>query len=105
MDTSSKPWLEIDEDMYEVIVGNQAGLEELRSQIDNAIQSNESEYEIKVDGIGLQKIVLTDDKSYFSNSENYKPTTWEKIIPVMLFIWLIVLPISAIGFLIKAIFF
>lgn len=96
---NNKPWLIIDEHHYDVIVGNREGLTLLKEQIEEAIVSSEKELKIEVDGIGLEKIILTENDIYetFSKEEKW----WEKIVICFFGTWFLILPFVAIAFIVK----
>jgi hypothetical protein len=100
-DIEENPWLVIDEDMLDIIVGNKAGLKVLSHAIDNALEKGETDLTEHEKDISISKIVFTTKEQYRDIIPEYKETIGDKLIAGLFFIWCVVLPIAAIGLLIN----
>jgi hypothetical protein len=101
-ESKNVPWLEIDEEVMDLIVGNKEGLDLLKTAIDEAIQKGETDFTNYLEGTSLSKIMLVPtQEEYEASIPTYKESISDKLIGVFFFVWCLVLPIVAIGFIVS----
>ncbi|MGJ8694521.1 MAG: hypothetical protein ACSHW0_18835 [Thalassotalea sp.] len=92
---NEKPWVKINSETYvDCIVGNKAGLNALKSSIDQALIEENSKVEalLKAD---FNSVVLTDDK--WDETESTEAPWWQVLsFKALLGLWLVLLPAYAL---------
>lgn len=99
MEKSEQPWLEVDEDVAEIIVGNREGLEILSAGLNEALEKGTCDLSSYLEDTNVSSVLLKGKKEYYDSFPEYKESIKDKIVGMILAIWFLVLPFVAIGFI------